>query len=1805
MLNIRKMLLSACAAALVCGGFLQADVLVADPVRGFSTELGGKGFEVGGMYSVDGGHKLVTSNYGFHAVFHDRISVGNFRLLYAFSADGVNWSYRELDNVQQNSHDNYHISDPSIAYYNNNLYISYYKNSTPPNPQRQVHLRILDANPAVSGTGTDHVLETTTGGVFRYTDVYVNSTGVYVAATYTSSTISHNVRVFKCAFDGTVQETKIFGYSYPEASLLPVFYPKSGNDFYLAYGLYGRQDTHATNPTSSIVVYNGLSSSINIKDGYRIEYVNLISSGNGFLAAYVKQPSEGSLEDRLVYRVYHSFSEGDYTEIDTKVTASEIYTTQLGLTTANVPVIQYVFHDGQNYKIGQIHLKSPTEWSAPTKSITTAGSEGAGSASVYAHMLPNVDNDRPYMLWYDYQNKKVWFNNAPDKIAPWQPLTPKITWVTSNVNTTGNQVVTLSLTAAPLHSSEMYYEIFRVSASGTRTGIASGNWLVNASALNVTLNNIISAAGQKAAVSADNQRLVLRAMSRDEVGNESVWSDYTLTINIPDRTPPNIASLTIPADYARYVSKNAVQLSLSASDQHSALTTMNIGNTSPPGSAYAYAASRGWTLTAGDGLKTVYTRYYDAIGNYTDVSATINVDTTPPAMTTTSRIQSGAQSAPAQVTWAAAEDVLSGNVRSGVRGYYVYWGSDPAGVVSTGLQTAASTSNLAAMSAPGVNYLRVQTVDNVGNKSGWQTVLTYSYTAGVTGSIVINDTTPPGPAYTNTPTVSLTFIYSDPKIERMRFQNDNDIWAGVLGSLSPSVANWRLSAGDGEKRVYVEYSNISKTATGSAYDLIYLDTLSPNMTDTGRLTTTTNQQVIAQGGYTLTALDSLNQGYASGLDEYYVYWGKSISGEASYYQANTNYANASGQLLALDGAGTYYLRARPKDKAGNIGPWATVLTYQYDPVPPTGSAALASTYTNSTQVNVVLTASDNDKVEKYYIANSYVDINQQLDSVWKTWNGNGNYGHTLSAGSSGERQVYVWFKDRAGNISVEEYTATVNYINPSGKSGSILIKGSQGDDRYTTTANVRLELSYDNTAVGMLIWNEGVSSANSQWQVVSNNLTNHLLLSGDGTKTVRVAYRDSAGTIWEASDSIELDTAAPYDGRVLINNDAQYTNTRNVLLTITAAGNPYEMQIINNESGSAPNWASAAWVSYNQYSPWVLSGTGQEVNVTKTVQARFRDEAGNISVYWGDSIILNTSALNGSLLINPGQPPYTNTRNVMLTPISPSADWMLLSNRADFSDKWDAGNSDWQWIPYESKVDPWDLFAPNDALAEGVRYVYAVFKNQAGTLSPTVNAAVIVDMTPPYGPGPGSPSGPNPHNPGDPALSHGCEVVINDGDENAIMNIVRLRLNAIDAQQMLISNYADFRDVNDNYWRPYADTVAEWPLLAGSGQRTVWVKFRDIAGNISLASDSIVLNMNAGYYFHFIEPDGIDDVASDNFTISWEAEYLGDDQANVRLYYVGVTSDGTNIGLVSGDIKDIITGGAARDIPLNDPTRGVIWDTRDLDSGYYYIYAVVSGSSGSFEEKALHPIYIRHEKGVIPPDPGDPDPPSIPTMEGQAVTSNPPSILIIEPWTNYNVPPITKLPIWWHEAHKPGDGALISLYYSSSPSLSGVLGVITENIPASAVATSDKRQLDGDWTVPDLPQGTYYIIGVIKTPDFTNWDASTGRVIVNKDDTTAGNGGTGEGIWTYPNPFAPQSRGEIAVIAYRVKKDQWTRVYVYNIRGEKIWHIDSYAYAGQDNTVRWDGRLPKGNYAGNGIYVLFLTDEKRKVLEKGRLTLLD
>ncbi|MBJ6727650.1 chitobiase/beta-hexosaminidase C-terminal domain-containing protein [Geomonas sp. Red875] len=198
-----------------------------------------------------------------------------------------------------------------------------------------------------------------------------------------------------------------------------------------------------------------------------------------------------------------------------------------------------------------------------------------------------------------------------------------------------------------------------------------------------------------------------------------------------------------------------------------------------------YAATKVWTLTPGDGPKTVYVRFRDAsIGGgtlYDPVTASVVVDTVTP-ITTASPVPGEYASGPVAVTLTANE---AGTI------YYTTDGTTPtqASAVYTGpISVTANTT---------IQYFSVDQAGNVeGVKSGTWTL----HTADMVMSVKINN----GATTTASNVVTLTLAATDPQgVSTMQFSSD-----GVNYSTEEPYATtkqWTLSPGEGPKTIYVRF----------------------------------------------------------------------------------------------------------------------------------------------------------------------------------------------------------------------------------------------------------------------------------------------------------------------------------------------------------------------------------------------------------------------------------------------------------------------------------------------------------------------------------------------------------------------------------------------------------------------------------------------------------------------------------------------------------------------------------------------------------------------------------------------------------------------------------------------------------------------------------------------------------------------------------------------------------------------------------------------------------------------------------------
>ncbi|MBM4373810.1 MAG: S8 family serine peptidase [Deltaproteobacteria bacterium] len=319
----------------------------------------------------------------------------------------------------------------------------------------------------------------------------------------------------------------------------------------------------------------------------------------------------------------------------------------------------------------------------------------------------------------------------------------------------------------------------------------------------------------------------------------------------------------------------------------------------------AFATTRSWKLSAGDGAKTVRVWLKDGVGNATSAPPAdgITLDTTGPTGGTIKAMQLDGALA---LTWSGMKDA-----HSGVASYLVAYapGTTAPATCSAGALVYSGTELTyahAGLVNGTVHSYRVCGVDGLG-KVGTGIVVTgkpIPYTAPPVGSVVVNA----GAVYTKTQAVSLAIqATSQGTVTEMCVSNGTtcSTWMPYATTLA-----WTLSATNGTKTVRVwlrdEWGNATATPV---LDSIVWDNNPPGL---GTLT------LKATAG-TLTATWSGMSDYTSGTASYVVVMAQATTapacdaGTVVYSGTATSYA-----ATGLTASTAYAVRVCALDKAGNL-----------------------------------------------------------------------------------------------------------------------------------------------------------------------------------------------------------------------------------------------------------------------------------------------------------------------------------------------------------------------------------------------------------------------------------------------------------------------------------------------------------------------------------------------------------------------------------------------------------------------------------------------------------------------------------------------------------------------------------------------------------------------------------------------------------------------------------------------------------------------------------------------------------------------
>lgn len=435
------------------------------------------------------------------------------------------------------------------------------------------------------------------------------------------------------------------------------------------------------------------------------------------------------------------------------------------------------------------------------------------------------------------------------------------------------------------------------------------------------------------------------AQFRDVVGNGSVSYSDGITV---DSTAPT-GSVVINAGAAS-TNTQSVSLTLAATDTGgSGLTQMRFSNDNVTWSAWeSYAASKAWSLSGGDGLKTVYAQYRDVAGcvsiSYAD---TITMSAGQPFVTQTLSLPL------TQHTWVDANDGAYGAWGT----YTVYvndaligvkdattgstWNCPQIDLPSGGhidivadcgfssfswvfdeyrpntytLTLPAGTMRLDAATWSGFPAMQTGTdwydgyddyYTGVGLPPGTIANITYTMsvsadTIAPTGSVAINA----GAAYTNASNVTLALSASDTGgsgLTHMCFSNDNSTWS--TWEAYAATKNWTLSGGTGVKTVYVQYRDGSGNISTTYSDSITVDMAAP----TGSVAI--NGGAASANSTAVTLTMSASDAGGSGVSQ------MRVSNDNATWSSWVTYATSyAWSLTPGDGTKTVYVQYR--DALGN------------------------------------------------------------------------------------------------------------------------------------------------------------------------------------------------------------------------------------------------------------------------------------------------------------------------------------------------------------------------------------------------------------------------------------------------------------------------------------------------------------------------------------------------------------------------------------------------------------------------------------------------------------------------------------------------------------------------------------------------------------------------------------------------------------------------------------------------------------------------------------------------------------------------
>lgn len=396
-------------------------------------------------------------------------------------------------------------------------------------------------------------------------------------------------------------------------------------------------------------------------------------------------------------------------------------------------------------------------------------------------------------------------------------------------------------------------------------------------------------------------------------------------------------------------------------------------------------------------------------------------------------------------------------------------------------------------------------------------------------------------------------------------------------------------------------------------------------------------------------------------------------------------------------------------------------------------------------------------------------------------------------------------------------------------------------------------------------------------------------------------------------------------GDFTIEGGAAYTNTLDVSLEFDVQ-DAVEMRVSEDRDFTDAAQGHTDWVTFAAATTHTLTDS----DGLKTLHAQFRDSDGVASPIFSATITLDRAPPHSvTLTINEGSGSSNNADAIVTLGISALDDTSGVES-IRIAD--DGAVDDEPWEPFVvTKV-----YALADPTTDSDRTVLLVVRDRAGNeLAAPVSADVTLDRVPPTLT----------------SFTLGCDDVA--AAATCFSPFVRLYVDAVGAATMAVSNDQGFA-VED--FEPF-QSLSAWLLQPGDGAKTVYLRLRDEAGNVSDTFEANITLDTEAPVLSSVTLAGGADVVNVGPPHTVDVDVVASGATHMQVAADGVLDDEAWVGFAGAFTVDLPTGDGIKPVAirLRDEAGNVTaaaGDTVRLDTAAPAAPTVVlRGSVGAFSNE--------------------------------------------------------------------------------------------------------------------------------------------------------------------------------------------------------------------------------------------------------------